>query len=359
MKIAIVLGTRPEIIKMSPIIRECEKRKLNYFIIHSGQHYSKNMDKIFFEDLDISLPKYNLGVGRYPYRKQISRMIKEIQKILIEEKVDMVLVQGDTNTVLAGALATNKVGIKLAHHEAGLRSHDLRMLEEINRIITDHISDYLFAPTQNALKNLHEENLPRHRTFLSGNTIVDAINQNLEIANKKIDILKEFGLKKGKYILATIHRAENVDKFENLKGILEGISLIQKDLDIPLIYPIHPRTKKRIEEFKLKIPENITLTAPLGFLEFLQLEANTKLILTDSGGIQEEACTLRIPCVTLRETTERPETVEQGINIVAGTNAENILKCSKEIIKKEKNWKNPFGKGHAAEKIIKILLDKE
>ncbi len=359
MKIAIVLGTRPEIIKMSPIIRECEKRKLNYFVIHSGQHYSKNMDKIFFEELDIPLPKYNLGVGLHSYRKQIGKMIKEIQEILIKEKADIALVQGDTNTVLAGALATNKTGIKLAHHEAGLRSHDLRLLEEINRIITDHISDYLFAPTQNALKNLHDEDLPRHRIFLSGNTIVDAIKQNLKIANKKVDILKDFGLEKGKYILITAHRAENVDKFETLKGVLEGISLVQKSLDIPLIYPIHPRTKKRIEEFKLKVPENITLTDPVGFLEFLQLEANAKLILTDSGGIQEEACILKVPCVTLRETTERPETVELGINIVAGTNAENILKCAKEVIKKGKKWDNPFGDGNAAEKIINILLDKQ
>lgn len=356
MKLAIILGTRPEIIKMSPIIRECEKRGVDFFIIHSGQHYSKDMDDVFFEELELPIPKYNLGVGAHPYRKQIGMMVKEFYNILIKKKADFAIVQGDTNTVLAGALAANKAGIKLAHHEAGLRSHDLRMLEEINRITTDHISDYLFAPTKDAIKNLIEEGIPKHKIFHSGNTIVDAVNQNLEIANKKVNIIKKLNLEKNNYILVTAHRAENVDKVRSLKGILEGISLVQKHFNLSLIYPIHPRTKKRVKEFNLDIPRNITLTKPLGFLEFLQLEANAKLILTDSGGLQEEACTLKVPCVTLRESTERPETVKQGINIIAGTDAEKILGCAKKIIENNKNWDNPFGDGKAAEKILSTLL---
>jgi len=355
MKIAIILGTRPEIIKMGPIIRECEKRKLDYFVLHSGQHYSENMDRVFFDELGLPLPKYNLGVGLHQYRKQIGIMVKEIQNILIKEKADLAIVQGDTSTVLAGALAANKIGIKLAHHEAGLRSHDLRMIEEINRIITDHISDYLFAPTEDALKNLREEGILDEKVFYSGNTIVDAVEQNLEIANKKIDIFKRLDLERSGYILVTAHRAENVDKRDILKEIIEGISLVQKHFNIPLIYPIHPRTKKRIEESKIDIPKNITFIDPLGFLEFLQLEANAKLILTDSGGVQEEACTLKVPCVTMRKTTERPETVKMGVNIVAGTKAKNILKCAIDIMKTEKNWTNPFGDGKAGKRILNLL----
>jgi len=358
MKIAIILGTRPEIIKMSPVIRECEKKGLDYFIIHTGQHYSENMDKIFFEELDLSVPRYNLGVGIHPYRKQVGRMIKEIYDILIDEKPDVALVQGDTNSVLAGALAANKAGIKLAHHEAGLRSHDLRMLEEINRISTDHITDFLFSPTEDALKNLHEEGLPGHKTFHSGNTIVDAVNQNLEIANRKVNILKKLDLLPKNYIVVTAHRAENVDDPDSLKGILEGISLVQKEFNIPLMYAIHPRTKKRIEEFGFKIPENIRLIDPLGYLEFLQLLANSKLILTDSGGLQEEGCILKVPCVTMRETTERPETVKLGINVVVGTNPNKILEGAKKVIACEKNWSNPFGDGKTGEKIVNILSEK-
>lgn len=355
MKIAIILGTRPEIIKMGPIIRECEKRDMDFFVLHSGQHYSENMDKVFFDALELPLPKYNLGVGLHPYRKQIGIMVKEIQNILIKEKADLAIVQGDTSTVLAGALAANKLGITLAHHEAGLRSHDLRMLEEINRIITDHISDYLFAPTEDALKNLKEEGIPDEKVFYSGNTIVDAVEQNLEIANKKIDLFKRLDLERSKYILVTAHRAENVDDLDSLKGIIEGISLVQKHFNVPLIYPIHPRTKKRIKEFRINVPKNITFIDPVGFLEFLQLEAKAKLILTDSGGVQEEACTLKVPCVTMRQSTERPETVKMGVNIVAGIVAENILKCAIDIMKTEKNWTNPFGDGKAGKRILNLL----
>lgn len=358
MKLAIILGTRPEIIKMAPIIRECEERKTNYFIIHSGQHYSENMDKVFFDEFNLPTPKYNLNVGIHPYNKQIARMIAEISQILLEEKADVILVEGDTNTVLAAALAAKKIGISVAHHEAGLRSNDLRMLEEVNRIVTDHISDHLFSPTRDAIKNLHEEGFPGYKIVHTGNTIVDAVKQGVEIAKNKINIFEKFNLERKKYILMTAHRAENVDIKESLQGILQGASLVQKELRIPIIYPIHHRTKAKIKEFGLQVPENIIFVEPLSFLELLQLEEGAKLVLTDSGGLQEEACTLGVPCVTLRISTERPETIMIGANMIAGTNPDKILECSKIMINKEYNWENPFGEGNASKKIIDFLIKK-
>jgi len=362
MKIAIILGTRPEIIKMSPLIRELEKKNLDYFILHTGQHYDYEMDKEFFEDLELPEPRYNLNVGKNEYRKQIGLMVRLISKILVKEKTDIAFVQGDTNSVLAGALAANKVRIKIGHHEAGLRSHDLTMMEETNRIITDHISNYLFAPTADAFKNLKEEGIKESRIFLTGNTIVDAVYENLELSKKKINILKKLNLEKNKYILATAHRAENVDIEKRLKGILDGLGLVSRYFKMPVIYPMHPRTANNIKKFGLKIPAEIRVTEPLGYLEFLQLEANSKLIITDSGGLQEEACILKIPCVTVRDNTERPETIAAGINILAGTDAQKILQSAKSMAESEKIWINPFGDGRAAEKIFKIadgLLKKE
>ena len=324
-KIAIILGTRPEIIKMSPIINELDNRGSDYFVLHTGQHYSYEMDKKFFEDLELPKPKYNLNVGSQKYGKQVGMMIREIMEILAKEKPTVVLVQGDTNSVLAGAQAANKLRIKIAHHEAGLRSHDLTMLEETNRIITDHISDYLFAPTEDALRNLQDEGINNDKIFLTGNTVVDAVLQNFELANRKVNILKKLNLKEKNYIIVTAHRAENVDREKRLQGIIEGLTLVGQYFKLPIIYPIHPRTINNIKKFGLKIPDSVKFLDPLGYLEFLQLEANAKLIITDSGGLQEEACVLKIPCVTIRNTTERPETINAGINILAGTNPEKIL----------------------------------
>jgi len=355
MKIAIILGTRPEIIKMSPIIRACKKFGLKYFILHTGQHYDYELDKKFFEDLELEEPKYNLNVGKNEYRKQIGMMVKQIGKILLSEKVDLALVQGDTNSVLAGALAAKKVRVKLGHHEAGLRSHDLSMLEENNRIITDHISDYLFAPTKDAFRNLNDEGINGNRIFMTGNTVVDAVNENLVIAVKRVNVHENLKLEKGNYIVATAHRSENVDKLERLKGILDGLSLVGQHFQIPIIYPMHPRTANCIAKFGLTVPPEITVIKPLGYLEFLQLEANAKIIITDSGGLQEEACVLKVPCVTMRDNTERPEGVEAGINILAGTEPKNILAAAKRIVEKEKIWPELYGDGLAAERIVKFI----
>jgi UDP-N-acetylglucosamine 2-epimerase (non-hydrolysing) len=356
MKISIILGTRPEIIKMCPVIRECEKRGLNYFILHTGQHYSYNLDKIFFDDLELQAAKYNLDVGSGTHAEETGKMLIGLEKILKKEKPDIVLVEGDTNTVLAGALAASKLHIKVGHVEAGLRSHDRNMPEEINRVLADHVSDFLFAPTEKARENLLREGIEEDKIFVIGNTIVDAVYQNLGIAERKVDVLNKLNLSSEEYFLVTAHRQENVDVKERLNGILDGLVLVYHEFNFPIIYPIHPRTKKRIKEFGLEIPKGVELIEPLGFLEFLQLEANAKLVLTDSGGVQEETCILNVPCATLRDNTERPETLEVGSNVLVGTNQNMILEGVKKMMdKKERNWKNPFGDGRAGSRIIKIL----
>ncbi|HJH26813.1 MAG TPA: UDP-N-acetylglucosamine 2-epimerase (non-hydrolyzing) [Methanophagales archaeon] len=356
MKISIILGTRPEIIKMSPVIRELENQTLDYFILHTGQHYSYNLDKIFFEDLELPAAKYNLDVGSGSHAEETGKMLIGIEKVLKEEKPDVVLVEGDTNTVLAGALAATKLHIKVGHVEAGLRSYDRTMPEEINRVLADHVSDYLFAPTEKAKGNLLKEGIEEDKIFATGNTIVDAVYQNLEIAKRKVDILKKLNLNPEEYFLVTAHRQENVDVKERLKGILDGLKLVYNDFNLPIIYPIHPRTKKRIKKFGLEVPEGIRLIEPLGFLEFLQLEANAKLVLTDSGGVQEETCILKVPCATLRDSTERPETLEVGSNVLAGINQNKILEGVKIMLDRKRNWINPFGDGKAGNIIIKILV---
>lgn len=354
MKIGVILGTRPEIIKMSPIIRECEKRDLDYFTLHTGQHYSYEMDRIFFEELELPQPEYNLEVGSGSHAQQTGRIMVGIEEVLEEEKPDVVLVQGDTNTVLAGALAASKMHIKVGHVEAGLRSFDRRMPEEINRVVADHISDYLFAPTKTARENLLAEGIPEEKISITGNTIVDSVYQNLEISKRKANPLRNLGLKEKGYFLATAHRAENVDDRARLKEILEGFSLISEEFSLPVIFPVHPRTRKRIEEFGLDL-HGVKAIDPVGFLEFLQLEAGARLALTDSGGVQEETCILGVPCVTLRENTERPETLEVGSNLLAGVDAMTILEKTGFMMSAENGWMNPFGDGRSGIYVVDSL----
>ena len=355
MRIAIIVGTRPEIIKMSPIIRECEKEDLNYFILHTGQHYSYEMDRIFFEELELQDAKYNLNVGSGSHAEETGKILIGIEKVLIEEKPDVVLVEGDTNTVLGGALGATKLHITVGHVEAGLRSYDRTMPEEINRVLADHVSDYLLAPTEKAKGNLLREGIDENKIFVTGNTIVDAVYQNLEIAERKVDVLNDLNLEKGKYFLVTAHRQENVDVKDRLRGILDGLESIYNEFDLPVIYPIHPRTLKRINEFGLRIPEGVELIDPTGFLEFLELEANAKIVLTDSGGVQEETCILKVPCVTLRDNTERPETLEVESNVLAGCNSNEIIKSVDLMADKKTNWENPYGDGTAGKQIVAIL----
>lgn len=354
MSLSIVLGTRPEIIKMSPLIRECEKRNLEYFVLHTGQHYSYEMDRTFFEDLDLPEPEYNLDAGSGSHAEQTGKIMEGIEKVIIKEKPDVVLVQGDTNTVLAGSLAASKVHIKVGHVEAGLRSYDRSMPEEINRVVADHVSDYLFAPTELSKQNLLKEGIEESKIFVTGNTIVDAVFQNLEISNKKKNILNDLSLRSKEFFLLTAHRAENVDNREQLGKLLKGISAIQKEYSLPVIFPVHPRTEKRMQEFGFSL-EGIRSIKPVGFLEFLQLEANARLVFTDSGGVQEETCILGTPCVTLRDNTERPETLEVGSNVLAGVDPDRIIQSAVRMMNVENNWLNPFGDGKAAEGIIDAL----
>lgn len=356
MKITIILGTRPEVIKMSPIIRECKEQGINFYILHTGQHYSYDMDRIFFEQLNLPKAKYNLDIGSGKHGEQTAKMLSRIEEILLLDTPDVVLVQGDTNTVLAGALASSKLHIKIGHVEAGLRSFDRSMPEEINRLVTDHISDYLFAPTKTSRQYLLNEGIPEERILVTGNTIVDAVYQNLEIAKKSGNILKKFMLQEKEYLVATTHRAENVDNKSHLRSILNSFYHIYKEFKFPIIFPAHPRTIKMINEFGFEIPKGTHLIEPLGYLEFLQLESRAKLILTDSGGVQEEACIMKVPCVTLRNNTERPETVDVGANVVAGK-GELIIECVRSMIKYDTKWINPYGNGDASNLILKELKD--
>jgi UDP-N-acetylglucosamine 2-epimerase (non-hydrolysing) len=382
-RIAIVLGTRPEIIKMSPVIRECKRLGLDYFILHTGQHYSYNMDRVFFEQLELPEAKYNLDVGSGSHGEQTGKIITGVERALLKEKPDVVLVEGDTNTVLAGALAASKLHIspyskpfqgfrgcgrssrcgvlgqspiKVGHVEAGLRSYDRRMPEEINRVLTDHGSDYLFAPTEKAQDNLLREGIPKDKIFVTGNTIVDAVYQNLSISEDRINPLNDLELIPKKYFLVTAHRQENVDVGKRFEGTIEGLELLVNEFGLPVIYPIHPRARKMMNFLGLKT-NGIELIEPLDYLSFLQLESKAKLVLTDSGGVQEETCILRVPCVTLRDNTERPETIEINSNVLVGTEPEKIFEGVKLMLERKNNWRNPFGDGKTGKRIVEILSE--
>jgi len=359
MKATIVLGTRPEIIKMSPIIRVLEKKNIDFLILHTGQHYSYNMDQVFFEQLKLPQPKYNLKVGSGTHAEETGKMMIGIEKVLLDEKPSVVLVEGDTNSVLAGSLAAVKVGLDVGHVEAGLRSFDRSMPEEINRIVADHISQILFAPTEKARGNLLYEGIKEEKIHVTGNTIVDAVYQNLELANESLGkrLLESLGIVEGNYFLATVHRQENVDNPKRFKGILEGLKLVQDYFGMPIVYPIHPRSRKMMKEYGFD-PGKIVLTEPIDYLSFITLESRAKLVFTDSGGVQEEACILKVPCVTLRDNTERPETIEVGANTLAGAEPKRILEKTKLMIDDDRGWPNPFGDGRAGERIVSILEER-
>ncbi|MFA4700810.1 non-hydrolyzing UDP-N-acetylglucosamine 2-epimerase [Pyrococcus kukulkanii] len=361
MRPAIIFGTRPEIIKLSPVIRAFLNKGIQPMLIHTGQHYDYEMSQVFLEELELPEIDYHLEVGSGTQAEQTGFAMIKIEKVLINEKPDVSIVQGDTNTVLAGALASVKLLIPVAHVEAGLRSHDRTMPEEINRILADHASEVLFAPTLEAKENLEREGI-RRNVYVVGNTIVDAVLQNSEIAEKKSKILSELNLSPKEYILVTAHRKENVDNRDRLTKLVD----ILTSLPLTTVYPVHPRAEKKLKEFglwkRLEKAEHIILTKPLGYLDFLKLEKNAKIIMTDSGGIQEEAIILGIPCLTLRYNTERPETVKAGGNILVGVEEELALMYVRKLLEDEKFYqkmasaRNPFGDGKAGERIVNILL---
>jgi len=365
LRIVEIVGARPQFIKLAPVLRAIEAYNgqlphplIHEVLVHTGQHYDYEMSRVFFEELKIKEPDYHLEIGSGSHAYQTGEMLKRIEEVLLKEKTDLVMVYGDTNSTLAGALAAAKLHIPVAHVEAGLRSFNRHMPEEINRILTDHCSDYLFAPTPRARQILIGEGMPREKVFVTGNTIVDAVYQNLEIAVELGSSLAKLQLHPRKYFLVTLHRQENVDNPARFAPILEGLDRIASEFNLPVIYPIHPRARKMMAQFGLE-PRSLTLIEPLDFLTFLHLENDARLILTDSGGVQEEACILKIPCVTLRDNTERPETVDVGANILAGASSQKIVECVNIMLEREYNWTNPFGDGKAGERITRIITGAE
>ena len=362
MKIAIIIGTRPEIIKMAPVLDEIEKMGIDNILIHTGQHYDHEMSQQFFQDLKIKKPDYNIGVGSNSHGKQTAVMMESIEDVLISEKPDIIMVQGDTNAVLAGALTASKQHIAVGHVEAGLRSYDKTMPEEINRQIADICSNIFFVPTEESAINLLFENINPHEIYITGNTIVDACNRHLIIAENESNILNELQIK-GDILILTIHRAENVDDPKRLKNIVEALLELN---DITVVFPVHPRTVKTLKKFnfydKLEDASHIRLIKPLGYLDFLLLLSKSKFVMTDSGGLQEEAITLNIPCITLRYNTERPETVKAGGNILVGTDKNmivdtyNRISTDSTLYKKMINAKNPYGDGHSSKNILKAII---
>jgi UDP-N-acetylglucosamine 2-epimerase (non-hydrolysing) len=352
MKIAIVLGTRPEIIKLAPIINKLNKK--NSQIIFTGQHYDYDMSLRFIEQLGLRKPDYSLKISHSDPPIQIGEIITKLPKIFKKIKPDTVIVQGDTNTVLAAALSSLKLEIPVSHVEAGLRSFDWRMPEEHNRIATDHLSEYLFAPTKNSKVNLTSENV-QGRIFVTGNTIIDAINTFVVMASKKSKLSVDID----DYILMTLHRAENVDHKKTIVSIISAILESKRDI----IFPVHPRTLKRLKEFnlyeKLLKSENVLLLDSVGYFEMLELMKKCSFIISDSGGIQEEATSpnLRKKVLIIRKTTDRPEAVEEGFAELVGVSHSRILSAIKRNtnLPKVPSKKSPYGQGKASQTIIKLI----
>ncbi|MDD2339472.1 MAG: UDP-N-acetylglucosamine 2-epimerase (non-hydrolyzing) [Methanosarcina sp.] len=351
MKVASIVGVRPQFVKASVVSRELRK-KHEEILIHTGQHYDYQMNRVFFEQLNIPEPNYHLDIGSGPHGYQTGEMLKKIEEVLVKETPDLVLTYGDTNSTLAGALAASKLHIKTAHVESGLRSLDRSMPEEINRILTDHCSDILFCPTANAVENLKKEGIVDN-VYLTGDVMVDSLLYNREIAEIKSTILNDLGLKNKGYLVATIHRASNTDDEGNLKNIVNAFS----ELNENIVLPLHPRTEKFLKKYGLydRLKCSVILTQPLGFLEFIKLMNHAKMILTDSGGVQKEAYVLKVPCITLRENTEWVETVEDGWNVLVGTNKEKIIDMVNHFTPSLNAHSSRFGNGDASRRIAEII----
>ncbi len=360
MKLVNIVGARPQFIKLAPILRAIERYNRGHpdcpiqeILVHTGQHYDYEMSGVFFEELGLKAPDENLGVGSGTHGAQTGEMLRRIEQVLLREKPDWVMVYGDTNSTLAGALAAAKLHIPVAHVEAGLRSFNRRMPEEINRVLTDHLSDLLFCPTERAVENLRQEGITRgvHRV---GDVMYDAVLQYAELAERKSRILDELGLERQRYALATVHRAENTDDPERLRAILLGLEGIGRE-GLSVILPLHPRTRKEMQRLGIA-PNAIRVVDPVSYLDMLLLEKNARVILTDSGGVQKEAFFFRVPCVTLREETEWVETVATGWNVLVGCNPKRIVQAALEARPgADSAW--PYGDGRAGEEIVNWLLN--
>lgn len=348
MKIITVIGARPQFIKAAAVsnkLRENNKEVL----IHTGQHYDENMSKIFFDELNIPYPDYNLSVGSGGHGKQTGEMLIKLEGIYEKENPDIVMVYGDTNSTLAGALVASKMLIPVIHVEAGLRSFNKTMPEEQNRILTDHISNLLFAPTDTAVKNLESEGIIKN-VYNVGDVMFDAIMHFKDVSLKRSKIIDKLNLNNNEYILTTIHRAENTNDILRLKNIIEALN----ESDKTIVLPLHPRTRKYINDYSLNINNNIKLIEPVGYLDMISLEGNSSKIVTDSGGVQKEAFFMKKPCITMREETEWIETVENGWNILVGTDKDKILDSIVNFMP-NKPQKKILGDGNSSEKICRII----
>jgi len=363
MKIVTVVGARPQFIKAAPVSRAISKHNfesggapIEDVIIHTGQHYDHNMSQVFFEELKIDPPKYNLEVGSGTHGEMTGAMLGRIEEVLLKEKPDLVLVYGDTNSTLAGALAAAKLLIPVAHIEAGLRSFNRRMPEEVNRVLTDHVSNLLFCPTETAVRNLANEGITKG-VFQTGDVMYDAFRFHKEQALKSSPILSELKVKPMEYSLATVHRQESTDEPEALLNIFNALEKIATK-DCPLIVPLHPRTKKILKQSRQIHRNNpwVHLISPVGYLDMIALESQARIILTDSGGIQKEAYFAQIPCVTLREETEWLETLEDGWNHLGGRNTNTILTAYQAALQScSGNKSNPYGDGNASQHILQHM----
>ncbi len=357
-RVCVVVGTRPGIVMFSPIIRQLEQSGADFFVLHTGQHYSQNMDGVLFTDLSLKQPKYRLESVQYCkyHGEQTAEMLKGIERVLLDERPRMVLVGGDANTNLAGALAACKLHLKVGHVEAGERSFDWSMPEEHNRVIIDHISNYLFATGEKAKNNLIREAI-RGSIIVSGNPIVDACYQNLEFARRR-NAQRRFDVESKQFILVTLHREENTDNPTRLRSALEAIHAVGVELGLTPLMFTHPRTQKRIEALGLSsaVRNGIRFEEPIGYLDFLDMLASAALVCTDSGGVQQEACILKTPALTFRDNTEWTETIEMGANLLVGVDPHAAVEGARTMVHKCGTWSQPFGDGSAAERIVSTVI---
>jgi len=365
LKVINVAGARPNFMKVAPIVAAMERRQAEFqpLLIHTGQHYDESMSEAFFRDLKMPEPEVYLGVGSASHAAQTAAIMRAFEPVVMKEKPDWVLVVGDVNSTLACALVCAKLGIKVAHVEAGLRSRDRTMPEEINRLLTDQIADLLLTPSPDADANLRAEGIPEERIRFVGNVMIDSLLEYLPIANRS-RIREDLGFEGKDYAILTLHRPSNVDQLQIFAGILDALEEIGRRL--PIVFPVHPRTLKMIGESglteRVRNTGGLRLIDAVGYLGFLQLLSGARLVLTDSGGIQEETTVLGIPCVTLRENTERPITVEMGTNTIAGTNPANITKAAFRALGKPRSSAAPrvppLWDGHTADRILDALLER-
>lgn len=352
MKLFVVVGARPNFIKIVSIIEALSNQKINYKLIHTGQHYDFKMSEVFFDELKIPKPDINLEVDSASHAVQTSEIMQKFEKLCLEERPDIILVVGDVNSTLACALVASKLHIKISHIESGLRSFNKKMPEEVNRVLTDHVSDYLFCPTERSVENLKRENITK-KVYLVGDTMYDIF---LKITNSKETLFVPNLVKP--YSLVTLHRQENVDNKEKLKSIIKALNHIAEDNC--LVFPIHPRTQKQLSKFKIAVSSKVMIIKPVGYLYMLKLETDASVILTDSGGVQKEAYFSRVPCVTLREETEWVETIEAGWNRLVGSNTKSIVNTyieakSQDILP----YLKLYGDGNAGERIVSILREEK